>query len=165
MVVTDFHIKYLNRIQISFHNEKQLYSPKQLVVHFIENLFFFSTMIFIGNHCLHNLSNLNAFIEGFSVFLTGVLTITKSLSFTLKKTSLFELNKKITNMSLRADKKSQSQLLKINKIINSIVQLYYFCVCLTGAYFLILPTYSFLWQSYIVKPNTTILREVPMFAQ
>lgn len=122
-------------------------------------------LIFCGNYCFHKISNLNDFIEGLSVFLTAALSTAKAVTFTVKKTSFFKLNEKVDEMSMKASGRSKIKLLKINKIIDKIVQLYYFCVCLTGTYFIILPTYEFLWKVYVVKLNETVVREVPMFAQ
>lgn len=165
MVVSDLHMKFLKRIKISFQDEGHLFALEQKVTLFIEHTTFILAVIFNGNYCLQNMSNLNAFTEGLSVFLTGILSTAKALSFTWKKTSFFKLNEKINEMSRKAGGKSKEKLLRINEIIKSIVKIYYFCVCLTGVYFILLPTYSFLWEVYVVKTNGTVIREVPMFAQ
>lgn len=165
MVVSDLHIKFLKRINISFQDERHLFSLEQKGVLLIELFVLILATFFNGNYCLQNVSNLNAFIEGFSVFLTAILSTAKAFSFTSKKASFFKLNEKINEMSRNVGGNSKEKLVRINEIIKSIVQLYYFCVCLTGVYFILLPTYSFLWEVYVVRTNETVVREVPMFAQ
>lgn len=165
MVVSDLHIKFLNRIKISFKEKETLFTSNQIIVHVIENAAFLTALFFFINYCFHHSSNLYTFTEGFSVFLTGFLSTAKNISFTLRKRSFFELNESIKRMSLKVTSSSKEKLENINQFTNKIVQLYYTLVCLTSVFFMCLPTYTFLWATYVSKSNATVIREVPLYAK
>lgn len=167
MVFSEIHLKFLNRIGIQIILKTQLFSWKQITFHILENFIFFSALVFIGNRCLHNLSNLVAFIEGFSLLLTGILTTAKNLGFIVHKNTFSELNEEIKELSMKVKKDVlKLRIIKINEFVHFIVRLYYICVCITGIYFIFLPTYTFLLQKYFLKSDLKNLRrDVPMYSQ
>lgn len=165
MSFPDLHIKLLSRIEIVFKNKEDLHSSRQMMIHFIHISVFCISTFFIGNFCYRNVTNLTAFTEGSSMFLTGVLSVVKLTSFTFKKSNFLDLHERIKDMYLTANGDSKKKLEKINKLISKIIQIYYTLACITCVFFMTLPTYSFLWTRYVVKPNVTIVRKVPINAQ
>lgn len=164
MVISELHCQILNRIKIDIDSKNNLYSRKQILLHYFQLFMVFCSMIFLGNFIWYHRFNVVLFTEGLSVFLTGILTLTKYISFFKKKRQFFDLNEQIKHLTSKVtDLNKRNRILKSNRLIVNIVRIYYISFCAMCTYYILLPNYTYIYEKYVVKPNATIVRVVPVF--
>lgn len=94
----DFYLFAMTNIGINFSDKHLILTKTQKMVNVMIFCIMSTYVILCGNFCRHNINNMEKLISGVSLFIVGVMTEVKTLTFCVKKKAFFNLMQDIRNI-------------------------------------------------------------------